>query len=320
MVGPVKRYVGVLKAKAPSYTSPFMARDLEPSVDQLAIPSYESEKTDVDVTQIYLDEIGYKPLLTMEEEISFSTAAHNGDMTARDKMINGNLRLVVKIARTYLHRGLLLSDLIEEGNVGLMRAVEKFDPTLGFRFSTYATWWIRQAIERAIMNQSRTVRLPIHMLKRITKCLAMIQQLGNDEDHSPTVTELAEALHESVEEVGILLQYTENTLSMDTPINEFNHPLQDAIPDSVAINPELIFQEESFHQHVIGWLDTLPENSREVIVRRFGLLGRDPETLEEVGENIGLTRERVRQLQVDALKRLKAILKDEGLDEDSLFN
>jgi RNA polymerase nonessential primary-like sigma factor len=317
MVGTVKRFVGVITPKAPEYKSSFVDPDAIAPFEQ--IENIIPEKTDIDVTQIYLSEIGFKPLLSMEEEISLSTAAHKGDTVSRDKMINGNLRLVVKIARTYLHRGLLLSDLIEEGNIGLMRAVEKFDPSLGFRFSTYATWWIRQGIERAIMNQSRTVRLPIHMLKRITKCLAMIQTLAN-EDHTPTVSEVATALNESVEEVGLLLQYTENTLSMDMPISEYNHPLQDALPDTVAINPELIFQEESFHQHVIGWLDNLPANAREVIVRRFGLLGRDPETLEEVGENIGLTRERVRQVQIDALKRLKEILKEEGLDEDAIFN
>jgi len=316
MVGTIKHFIGVIKPKTPEYTSAFIG-DAEIKFDQLE--GSAPDQADVDVTQMYLSEIGYKPLLTMEEEISLSNAAHKGDTVARDKMINGNLRLVVKIARTYLHRGLLLSDLIEEGNIGLMRAVEKFNPTLGFRFSTYATWWIRQAIERAIMNQSRTVRLPIHMLKRITKCLSMIQKLAND-DHSPTVAEVAHALNESVEEVGQLLQYTENTLSMDMPISEFNHPLQDALPDTVAINPELIFQEESFHQHVIGWLDNLPENAREVIVRRFGLLGRDPETLEEVGDNIGLTRERVRQVQIDALKKLREVLREEGLDEDSIFN
>lgn len=311
MAKATKHFVGVIKPKVAPVTSAF--------VDQVYDHPVEIDKSDVDVTQMYLSEIGFKPLLSFEEEISLSRAAHQGDTVSRDKMINGNLRLVVKIARTYLHRGLLLSDLIEEGNLGLMRAVEKFNPSLGFRFSTYATWWIRQAIERAIMNQSRTVRLPIHMLKRITKCLSMVQKLGAA-DHSPTVSEVANALHQSVEEVGMLLQYTEGTLSMDAPGSEFNHPLQDALPDNASINPELIFQEESFHEHVIGWLDSLPDSSREVIVRRFGLLGRDPETLEEVGENIGLTRERVRQVQIDALKRLKEILKDEGLDEDSVFN
>lgn len=277
------------------------------------------DKEFVDVTQMYLSEIGFEHLLTKEEEISLSKASLRGDAIARERMINGNLRLVVKIARTYLHRGLLLSDLIEEGNIGLMHSVEKFNPDLGYRFSTYATWWIRQAIERAIMNQSRTVRLPVHMLKRITKCLAMIQRLAV-EDHLPTVTEVANALHETPEEIGSLLQYTESNLSMDTPVSEYNQPLQDAIPDSVAINPELIFQEESFHQHVIAWLDNLPDQYRDVIIRRFGLLGRDPETLEQIGDNIGITRERVRQVQIDALKRLKDMIKDEGLDEDILFS
>lgn len=308
-----KRFVGVIKAKKAEYKSAFSESDFDHKIDQVYNPP-QLHKSDLDVTQIYLSEIGFKPLLTVDEEVSLSIAAHNGDNVSRDKMINGNLRLVVKIARTYLHRGLLLSDLIEEGNIGLMRAVEKFNPYLGYRFSTYATWWIRQAIERAIMNQSRTVRLPIHMLKRISKCLSTIQRLGAD-DHAPTVTEVATALHDSVENVGALLQYTENTISMDMPISEFNHPLQDALPDSIAINPEFIFQEASFHEHVIGWLDLLPELSREVIVRRFGLLGRDPETLEEVGDNIGLTRERVRQLQIDALKRLHEMLTEEGLDE-----
>lgn len=313
-----KRIIGVIKPKKPEYKSIFADAELDTKFDQI-YNQKSVNKSEIDVTQLYLAEIGYKPLLTMEDEITLSTAAHKGDIVSRDKMINGNLRLVVKIARTYLHRGLLLSDLIEEGNIGLMRAVEKFNPTLGFRFSTYATWWIRQAVERAIMNQSRTVRLPIHVLKRITKCLSAIQKIGND-DHAPTVTEVAQMLDETVEDVGQLLQYTESTLSMDMPISEYNHPLQDAIPDSIAINPELIFQEESFHQHVIGWLDTLPEHAREVIVRRFGLLGRDPETLEEVGTSIGLTRERVRQVQLEALKLLRGILKDEGLGEDEIFN
>jgi len=302
----LRRNVGV--AKAPVSIGTAVTKIVTPAID----------KEFIDVTQMYLSEIGFEHLLSKEEEITLSRASLSGDAIARERMINGNLRLVVKIARTYLHRGLLLSDLIEEGNIGLMHSVEKFNPELGYRFSTYATWWIRQAIERAIMNQSRTVRLPVHMLKRITKCLAMIQKLAV-EDHLPTVTEVANALHETPEDVGSLLQYTESNLSMDTPVSEYNQPLQDAIPDSVAINPELIFQEESFHQHVIAWLDNLPDQYRDVIIRRFGLLGRDPETLEQIGDNIGITRERVRQVQIDALKRLKDMIKEEGLDEDVLF-
>lgn len=308
-----KRVTGIVKPVGDRYKSPFLPNDIIEAAEPKINEDY------ADVTQMYLGEIGFEPLLTHEDEISLAKAAHRGDMHARDKMINGNLRLVVKIARTYLHRGLLLSDLIEEGNIGLMRAVEKFDPDLGYRFSTYATWWIRQAIERAIMNQSRTVRLPIYMLKRISKCLNMIHKLAV-EDHNPTVAEVATALHQPTEEVGQLLQYTENTLSMDTPVTEFNHPLQDALPDTIAINPELIFQEESFHEHVVDWLDSLPQQLRDVVIRRFGLQGHEAQTLEEVGEELGLTRDRVRQLQMDALKRLRDLIRAEGLDEDELFN
>lgn len=306
------RQKSVINQQLPTYHQVFSEHDSREEIEPHLNEEY------ADVTQIYLGEIGYEPLLTHADEIKYSKAAQKGDIVARDKMINGNLRLVVKIARTYLHRGLQLSDLIEEGNIGLMRAVEKYDADLGFRFSTYATWWIKQAIERAIMNQSRTVRLPIHMLKRISKCLGAIQKLAR-EDHSPTIVEVAHALHKPAEEIGELLQYTENTISMDTPVTEFNHPLQDALADTIAINPELIFQEESFHEHVIAWLDNLPNEYREVVIRRFGLLDHEPETLEQVGENLGITREKVRQLQIDALKRLKEMIIQEGLDEDQLF-
>lgn len=313
MAGTTKQVTGVVKPKAVVHASAFIPTGFVEASKVL------TDKDTFDVTQKYLSEIGFEPLLTHQEEISLSKAAQKGDLAARDRMINGNLRLVVKISRTYLHRGLLLSDLIEEGNIGLMRAVEKYDADLGFRFSTYATWWIRQAVERAIMNQSRTVRLPIHMLKRISKCLNMIHKLAK-EDHKPTIVEVAAAMHKKTEEVGLLLQYTENTLSIDTPLSEFNHSLQDSLPDSSISNPAEIFQEESFHEHVIDWLDNLPQQYREVVIRRFGLLGCDPETLEQVGDNIGITRERVRQVQIDALKKLKEMIKDEGLEEDQLFN
>lgn len=311
-MGTPRHVRGVIKPASSKYASPFLPHEIIETIE----PKIDNDF--VDVTQMYLAEIGFESLLTHADEIKLSKAAQRGDIKARDQMINGNLRLVVKIARTYLHRGLLLSDLIEEGNIGLMRAVEKYNPDLGYRFSTYATWWIRQAIERAIMNQSRTVRLPIHMLKRISKCLNMMQKLARD-DHNPTITEVAIALNESAEEVSRLLQYTENTISMDTPLTEFNHPLQDALPDTIEINPELVFQKESFHEHVIDWLDNLPQQYRDVVVRRFGLLGREPETLEEIGDNLHITRERVRQIQLDALKRLKQMIRDEGLDEDQLL-
>jgi len=311
-------------AQKPSYRSVAKANKAKNKASMLPNELMEVEQPEVnkafiDVTQIYLGEIGFEPLLTHEEEIKFSKAAQHGDTFARDKMITGNLRLVVKIARTYLHRGLMLSDLIAEGNIGLMRAVEKFDPDLGYRFSTYATWWIRQAVERAIMNQSRTVRLPIHMLKRITKCLNMIQKLAIDQ-HKPTVFEVAHALHQPVEEIGQLLQYMENTLSMDTPITDFNHPLQDVLADDISINPELIFQAENFQEHVLNWLDQLPDQAREVMIRRFGLLDYEPETLNEIAANMSITREKVRQIQMNALKLLKDMIHLEGLDENELFN
>lgn len=277
------------------------------------------DKSSVDVTQMYLSEIGFAPLLTHAQEIEYSKAAQTGDIEARDNMIKSNLRLVVKIARTYLHRGLLLSDLIEEGNLGLMRAVEKYDTTLGYRFSTYATWWIRQAVERAIMNQSRTVRLPVHMLKRISRCLNMIQKLAIDEQ-APSIHKVAQALQRPVDDVSTMLQYSENAISLDTPASDFNHSIQDVLPASSSVNPEAIFQEESFQAQVIDWLDSLPQPQREVVIRRFGLMGREPETLDEIGENIGVTREKVRHLQLDSLKRLKQIIKSEGLDEEQLFS
>lgn len=314
MASTIKRVVGVVKNTTGMYQSPFVPEEL---IDTLETPKFSDDF--VDVTQMYLSEIGFEPLLNREEEIVLARAAQAGDIAARDRMINANLRLVVKLARTYLHRGLLLADLIEEGNIGLMHAVGKYDPDLGFRFSTYATWWIRQAIERAIMNQSRIVRLPIHMLKRITKCLSMVQELSSAQ-HSPTIAEVAGAMHKSEEEVARLLQYTENTLSMDTPINEYNYQLQDALPDSEMGNPELIFQEENFHAHVIEWLDNLPKEHREVMIRRFGLLGYEPETLEQVGENLNMTRERVRQIQIDALKLLRSMVLEEGLDSGELLS
>lgn len=313
MSGTTKHSNGAIKAKSAGYLSPFVADE----ISEIMAPRFD--KGTVDVTQMYLSEIGFAPLLSHAEEIEFCRSAQDGDIVSRDKVINGNLRLVVKIARTYLHRGLLLSDLIEEGNIGLMHAVEKFDGELGFRFSTYATWWIRQSIEKAIMNQSRTVRLPIHMLKRISRCLSMIQKLSVDE-RTPSLIDVAKALELPCDNIGELLQYTENTISLDTPMSEFSHSLQDILPDSIAINPESIFQEESFQEHVIYWLDSLPQQHREVVIRRFGLMGRDPETLDDIGKNIGITRERVRHVQFDALKRLKQVIKSEGLDEEQLFS
>lgn len=275
-----------------------------------------------DPTQIYLSEIGYTPLLTAEEEVYFARLALKGDESARKRMIESNLRLVVKIARRYCNRGLALLDLIEEGNLGLMRAVEKFDPERGFRFSTYATWWIRQTIERAIMNQTRTIRLPIHVVKELNVYLRAARELTQALDHEPSAEEIAELVDKPIEDVKRMLGLNERVASVDTPVGgaDSTKPLIDTIADANMPDPGEALVDSDLNEHIDGWLNELSENQQQVIARRFGLRGHDRATLEEVGKAVGLTRERVRQIQVEALKSLRKILEDHGLSEDSLFN
>lgn len=279
----------------------------------------DSQKT-MDATQIYLGEIGFSPLLSAEEEVYFSRLALKGDQAARKRMIESNLRLVVKIARRYINRGLALLDLIEEGNLGLIRAVEKFDPERGFRFSTYATWWIRQTIERAIMNQTRTIRLPIHVVKELNIYLRAARELSQKLDHEPTPEEIASALDRPVEEVRKMLKLNEKITSVDTPVaGASEKQLLDVIADEKELGPETELQDEDIRQHLVVWLNELNPKQREVLARRFGLLGYEPSTLEDVGHEIGLTRERVRQIQVEALRRLREIVTHQGLNIETLF-
>ncbi|MFT7259487.1 MAG: RNA polymerase nonessential primary-like sigma factor [Glaciecola sp.] len=275
----------------------------------------------LDATQIYLGEIGFSPLLTAEEEVKFSREALKGNEKSRERMIVSNLRLVVKIARRYNNRGLALLDLIEEGNLGLIRAVEKFDPERGFRFSTYATWWIRQTIERALMNQTRTIRLPIHIVKELNLYLRTARKLSQELDHEPTVQEIAESAGEPVASVQKMLKLNERINSVDTPIggDDDNKALLDVIADEQGTQPENQIQTNDMKLNIIKWLEELNPKQTEVLARRFGLLGHEPATLEDVGIEIGLTRERVRQIQVEALKRLKDIMRHHGLDIESLF-
>jgi RNA polymerase nonessential primary-like sigma factor len=277
-------------------------------------------KEQLDATRMYLSEIGFSPLLTPEEEVYFARKALAGDEAARKRMIESNLRLVVKIARRYINRGLPLLDLIEEGNLGLIHAVEKFDPERGFRFSTYATWWIRQTIERAIMNQTRTIRLPIHVIKEINLFLRAARKLAQNLDREPSPEEIAEVLDKPLSEVERMLGLNERIASVDTPIgSDGDRLLLVAIPDDGKSDPSRLLQDQDLHTVVENWLSLLTEKQREVVQRRFGLNGYEKATLEEVGNEIGVTRERVRQIQMDALRRLRRILEKEGLSEEALF-
>ncbi|KZY73241.1 RNA polymerase sigma factor RpoS, partial [Oleiphilus sp. HI0065] len=256
--------------------------------------------------QMYLNEIGFSPLLSAEEEVHFARLAQKGDEAGRKRMIESNLRLVVKIARRYVNRGLTLLDLIEEGNLGLIRAVEKFDPERGFRFSTYATWWIRQTIERAIMNQTRTIRLPIHVVKELNLYLRAARELTQKLDHEPSAEEIADLLDKPVADVKKMLGLNERVASVDTPIGvNGDKSLLDTVADESAADPAEILQDNDLQGSIDGWLDQLSGKQQEVLSRRFGLRGYKMSTLEEVGSEIGLTRERVRQIQVEALKRLR---------------
>jgi RNA polymerase nonessential primary-like sigma factor len=282
---------------------------------------YEVSSKNLDATQLYLGEIGYSPLLTAEEEVLYARRALRGDEAARKRMIESNLRLVVKISRRYSNRGLALLDLIEEGNLGLIRAVEKFDPERGFRFSTYATWWIRQTIERALMNQTRTIRLPIHVVKELNIYLRTARELSQKLDHEPTAEEIASQLDKPVDDVSKMLRLNERVSSVDTPIGgDGEKALLDIIPDSQNSDPEVSTQNEDIKHSLIHWLDELNPKQKEVLARRFGLLGYEPSTLEEVGREISLTRERVRQIQVEGLRRLREILIKQDLSMESLFN
>jgi RNA polymerase nonessential primary-like sigma factor len=273
----------------------------------------------LDATQLYLNEIGFSPLLSAEEEVYYSRLALKGDEAARKRMIESNLRLVVKISRRYINRGLTLLDLVEEGNLGLIRAVEKFDPERGFRFSTYATWWIRQTIERAIMNQTRTIRLPIHVVKELNVYLRAARELSQKLDHEPSAEEIADAVCKPVETVQKMLGLNERVSSIDVPMGDSDKPVIETIADVDSSDPAILLQKNNISGNLEKWLDMLPEKHSEVLSRRFGLRGYEMSTLEEVGSEIGLTRERVRQIQVEALRKLRDIVESNGLSSEDLL-
>ncbi|MBS1132227.1 MAG: polymerase, sigma 38 subunit, RpoS [Proteobacteria bacterium] len=273
-----------------------------------------------DVTQLYLSEIGAKPLLTPAEELATSRLVREGDFSARQRMIEHNLRLVVNIAKHYLNRGIPLLDLIEEGNLGLIHALEKFDPERGFRFSTYATWWIRQNIERGIMNQSRTIRLPVHIVKEINVVLRAMRHLESADKRDSTVERIALLIDRPVADVRRILSLNEHIASLDAPLEiDPNHTMAEVIADDGESDPESLLQSSEVGSLVDDWLEQLTERQRSVIERRYGLSGADLATLDVIACDLGLTRERVRQIQMEGLDRLRKIIKRGNISRDSLL-
>lgn len=296
------------------------AEPAEPSI--LSEPEQQAPEMELleDVTQLYLNEIGAKPLLTPEEELETTRRMRQGDFSARQKMIEHNLRLVVNIAKHYLNRGIPLLDLIEEGNLGLIHALGKFDPERGFRFSTYATWWIRQSIERAIMNQSRTIRLPVHVVKEINMVLRAIRHLEMAESRETSIERIAGLVDRPVDEIRRILTLNEHIASLDAPLEiDPNHTVADVIADESSADPESLLQFSELGDLIGEWMAQLTERQREVIERRYGLNGAEMATLDVIATDLGLTRERVRQIQMEGLDRLRKIIKRGGISKDSLI-
>lgn len=271
-------------------------------------PVRSVSKAGRDPIRIYLDEIRRTKLLTAEEELKLARKVSEGSESARSLMIESNLRLVVSIAKRYMNRGLPLLDLIEEGNMGLIRAVEKFDYKRGFRFSTYATWWIRQAIERAIVNQARIIRLPVHVSEDITKVLKTERRLVQKLSREVTVKDLSEEMDLPVSKIQKILQLIRRTTSIETPIGlDDDQELINLIPDENAPMPSDQIEDEKRVALIFSWLDELLENEKQIIILRFGLDDGEPRTLESIGQLFGVTRERIRQIEASALRKLRRI-------------
>ncbi|MFZ3001724.1 MAG: RNA polymerase sigma factor RpoS [Undibacterium umbellatum] len=275
-----------------------------------------------DTTQYYLNQIGTRPLFALAEELHYATLAKQGNFEARQKMIEHNLRLVVSIAKHYINRGVALLDMIEEGNLGLMHAIDKFEPERGFRFSTYATWWIRQSIERAIMNQARTIRLPVHMVRELNQILRAKYHLESQrrDGRDAALEDIALLVDRPVDEVQDILTLSEHATSLDTPLdNDPQSSLMDMLPGDSDDAPDIRAEQHEMTILVRDWLSKLPDKQRIVIVRRFGLDNDDPATLETLADEMGITRERVRQIQQEALIKLKRSFASRGVGRDSVL-
>ena len=259
-----------------------------------------------DPVRMYLKEIGTVPLLTAEEEYSLAMKKQAGDEYAKQRLIEANLRLVVSIAKRYTGRGMSFLDLVQEGNLGLIKGVEKFDPEKGFKLSTYATWWIRQSVTRALADQARTIRVPVHMVETINKMSKMQRKLTLELGYEPSVKELAEHLDMTEEKVQEIMQIAREPASLETPIGEEDDSnLGDFVADANVLSPEGNVESVMLREHIDSLLDDLKERERQVIVLRFGLEDGHPRTLEEVGKEFNVTRERIRQIEAKALRKLR---------------
>jgi RNA polymerase nonessential primary-like sigma factor len=288
--------------------------------ESAAEDDYASADLLSDVTQIYFNDIGHNPLLTAADEIHYARLAKSGNFAARQKMIEHNLRLVVNIAKHYANRGLALLDLIEEGNLGLIHAIEKFDPERGFRFSTYATWWIRQSIERAIMYQSRTIRLPVHIIKELNTVLRAMRHLETHSDRDPTAEDIAHLVERRAQDVRRLLILNERMASLDAPLDiDPMLSVGESLADENCLTPDARLEASEIEAQVQQWLKQLSERQRSVIERRYGLNSTEISTLEQLAQDLGLTRERVRQIQLEALSSLRRILRRNGINRDVLL-
>jgi len=290
------------------------------SADNTAVEDYFGPDILNDVTQLYFNDIGQNALLTVEEEVGHARRVREGDFSARQTMIEHNLRLVVNIAKHYNGRGLQLLDLIEEGNLGLIHALEKFDPERGFRFSTYATWWIRQSIERAIMCQSRTIRLPVHVIRELNMVLRAMRHLETHSERDPTADDVSHLVDLPVDRVRRLLSLNERMTSLDAPLDiDPMLSVGESIADENSVPPDIRLENIEIEHHVHEWLEQLNERQRSVIERRYGLNGLEIHTLEQLAQSLQLTRERIRQIQIEALASLRKILRRSGISRETLL-
>lgn len=279
--------------------------------------SYEEDYVAADAIKLYLKEIQRSKLLTAEDERELAGLIAEGDEAARARMIESNLRLVVKIAKRYMNRGLPFLDLIEEGNMGLIKAVEKFKVSKGCRFSTYATWWVRQSIERALVNQSRTIRLPVHVADDINRLVKVSRELVQRLKRDPSLEEVAEAMGSDVAYVRRMMILLKKTYSIEHPMGDNNdYSLIDTIEDKNLVDPGSMIEDLDRFAHVLEWMDELTDNEKEILALRFGLDDREPQTLDMIGQQFGVTRERIRQIEAKSLAKLRKTLEERISDED----